>query len=83
MCLGSPWHSIHTDFDVYFDRLAWNELIMTRKVTRKVPSHHAAKSADFLFCLVFAGPGGGFGGPGGGFRLNRRSSGFATTFTTN
>ena len=43
----------------------------------------------FVFCFVFlgfGGPGGGFGAPGGGFGgflLSSRSSGFATTFTTN
>ena len=47
--------SLVTAFDFHFDRLAWNELIMTRKmtrtrkVTRKIPSHHAAKSADLFF----------------------------------
>ena len=35
---------------------------------------------EFLFCFAGAdGPGGGFGG----FLLSSRSSGFATTFTTN
>ena len=34
------------------------------------------------FCLVIGGPWGGFGGPGGGFLISSRSSGSATTFTT-
>ena len=49
-------------------------------------SVHTSPDKTNQTVLLCGGPGGGFGGPGGGFRgflLSSRSSGFATTFTTN